>query len=87
MCLIKAKLRSKAPFFRAYLQARHDGRITQRLAEQPIRELLPLPLEEVRRRLNIPEPTKYLKGLEIWRKEGINPHVLLGKQDAQASAS
>ncbi|MEL7691370.1 Coq4 family protein [Citromicrobium bathyomarinum] len=87
MFLIKAKLRSKAPFFRAYLQARRDGRITQRLAEQPIRELLPLPLEEVRRRLNIPEPSKYLKVLEIWREEGVNPHILLGKQDAQASAS
>ena len=87
MLLMKAKLRTKAPFFRAYLQARRDGQVTQRLAEQPIRELLPLPLEEVRRRLNIPEPTKYLKVLEIWRSEGINPHALLGKQDAQATSS
>lgn len=78
MLLMKAKLRTKAPFFRAYLQARRDGQLTQRLAEQPIRDLLPLPLEEVRRRLNIPEPTKYLRVLEIWRSEGVDPHALLG---------
>lgn len=82
MLLMKAKLKTKAPFFRAYLQARRDGRITKRLAEQPIRELLPLPLDEVRSKLNIPQPTKYLKVLEIWRSEGIDPHALLGAQDA-----
>lgn len=81
MLLMKAKLETKAPFFQAYLQARRDGRKTQRLAEQPIRELLPLPLEEVRRMLSIPEPTKYLQVLEIWRSEGIDPHALLGAQD------
>lgn len=81
MLLMKAKLKTKAAFFGAYLQARRDGRMTQRLAEQSIRELLPLPLEEVRRRLNIPEPTKYLQVLEIWRREGIDPHALLGATD------
>ena len=82
MLLMKARLKTKAPFFGAFFQARRDGQITQRLAEQPIRELLPLPLEEVRRKLNIPEPTKYLQVLEIWRSEGIDPHALLGKDDA-----
>ena len=80
--LMKAKLRTKAPFFRAFLQARRDGRLTQRIVEQPILELLPLPMEEVRRRLNIPEPTKYLQVLEIWRSEGTDPHALLGAQSA-----
>ena len=82
MLLMKAKLKTKAPFFAAYLQARRDGQVTQRLAEQPIRDLLPLPLEEVRRRLNIPEPAKYLQVLEIWRSEGTGPHALLGAQAA-----
>ena len=82
MLLMKAKLKTKAPFFAAYLQARRDGQVTQRLAEQPIRDLLPLPLEEVRRRLNIPEPAKYLQVLEIWRSEGTDPHALLGAQAA-----
>ncbi|MEP0391355.1 MAG: Coq4 family protein [Erythrobacter sp.] len=80
--LMKAKLKTKAPFFRAFLQARRDGRLTQRIVEQPILELLPLPMDEVRRKLNIPEPTKYLKVLDIWRSEGIDPHALLGKQNA-----
>ena len=80
--MMKARLKTKAPFFRAFLQARRDGRLTKRVVEQPIRELLPLPIEEVRRRLNIPEPTRYLKVLEIWRSEGIDPHALLAKQAA-----
>lgn len=80
--LMKAKLKTKAPFLRAFFQARRDGRLTQRIVEQPIRELLPLPIEEVRRRLNIPEPTKYQDVLKIWRAEGINPHDLLAAQEA-----
>lgn len=80
--LMKAKLKTKAPFLRAFLQARSDGRLTQRIVEQPILELLPLPMKEVRERLNIPEPVKYRKVLEIWRSEGHDPHALLGKEDA-----
>ncbi len=78
--LMKAKLKTKAPVLRALLQARRHGRLTQRIVEQPILELLPLPMEEVRRKLSIPEPTLYLQALEIWRSEGIDPHALLGQQ-------
>ncbi|MXO90601.1 hypothetical protein GRI41_07195 [Altererythrobacter aquaemixtae] len=80
--LMKAKLKTKAPVLRAFLQARRNGRKTQRIVEQPIHELLALPLEEVRRKLNIPEPTYYLEALETWRSEGIDPHALLGKEAA-----
>lgn len=80
--LMKAKLKTKAPVFRAFRQARRNGRLTKRIVEQPIRELLALPIEEVRRRLSIPEPTYYLQALETWRSEGIDPHALLSKQDA-----
>lgn len=80
--LMKAKLRTKAPVLRALLQARRHGRLTQRIVEQPILELLPLPMEEVRRRLSIPEPGYYLEALEVWRSEGVDPHTLLGKQNA-----
>ena len=66
----------------ALREARRHGRLTQRIVEQPIRELLPLPVDEVRRRLNVPEPATYLKVLEIWRSEGINPHAFLAKQEA-----
>ena len=78
---MKAKLKTKAPVLRALLQARRHGRLTQRIVEQPLLELLPLPMEEVRRRLSIREPSYYLQALEIWRSEGIDPHALLGKQD------
>lgn len=81
MLLMKAKLRTKAPMFGAYFQARRHGQITKRLAEQSIRDLLPLPLEEARRRLNIPEPTTYREAMEILRREGIDPHALLGAND------
>lgn len=77
--LMKVKLRTRAPVLRAFLQARRHGRLTQRIVEQPIRELLPLPIEEVRRRLCIPEPTYYLQALATWRSEGIDPHALLAK--------
>tara|TARA_B100001179_G_scaffold227966_1_gene211304 strand:- start:1676 stop:2605 length:930 start_codon:yes stop_codon:yes gene_type:complete len=80
--LMKAKLKTKAPVLRAFLQARRNGRLTQRIAEQPILELLPLPMEEVRRRLSIPEPTYYYQALETWRAEGIDPHALLAKPTA-----
>ena len=59
-----------------------SDRLTQRIVEQPILDLLPLPIEEVRRRLNILEPTTYHQALNIWEGEGVNPHALLGQQPA-----
>jgi len=78
--LMRLKLRSRAPVVRALLEARRHGKLTQRIVEQPIRELLPLPLAEVRRRLNVPEPLQYRRVHEIWRSEGIDPHAFLAKQ-------
>ena len=79
--LMKVKLRTKAPILRAFLEARRHGRLTQRIVEQPIVELLPLPLEQVRAQLNIPEPSLYYKVLDTFRAEGIDPHAFLAKQD------
>lgn len=78
--LMKLRLRSRAPIVRALREARRHGRLTQRIVEQPIRELLPLQLTEVRRRLNVPTPRFYRKVLEIWRSEGIDPHAFLARQ-------
>lgn len=80
--LMKVKLRTKAPILRAFLEARRNGRLTQRIVEQPILDLLPLPLEDVRSRLNIPEPTLYYEVLERFGAEGIDPHAFLAKQEA-----
>jgi len=68
---------SKAPVMGAVRQAQRTGRGAPTLIEQPIRELLKLPLETVREALNIPEPTKYLECHRIWRDEGIDPYDLL----------
>ncbi|MEE4201847.1 Coq4 family protein [Erythrobacter sp.] len=80
--LMKAKLKTEAPVLKAFRQARRNGRLTQRIVEQPILELLPLPMDEVRRKLNIGEPTYYFEALETWRREGVDPHALLGAQPA-----
>lgn len=80
--LMKVKLTTKAPVLGAFLEARRHGKMTERIVEQSIRELLPLPLGEVRRRLNVPEPRTYRQVLEIWRSEGIDPHAFLAAQEA-----
>ena len=72
---------ASSPSARAKVTA--DGPIAaSACGEQPIRELLELPLDEVRRRLNVPEARTYHKVLEIWRSEGIDPHAFLAAEDA-----
>jgi len=78
--LMKVKLRSRAPVMRALIEARRHGKLTQRIVEQPIRDLLPLQLAQVRERLNVPEPRWYHRVLDTWRSEGIDPHAFLAKQ-------
>jgi len=68
---------SKAPVMRAVSQAKRTGKGAPPLIEQPIRELLKRPVDEVRRVLNIPEPTYYRACHRIWREEGIDPYDLL----------
>lgn len=75
---------SKAPVMGAVRQAKRTGRGAPRLIEQPIRELLKRPLEEVRAELNIPEPTQYRECHRIWREEGIDPYNLLSSEEQGA---
>ncbi len=79
---IKMQVRgSKAPIFKAVNQARRTGKGAPRLIEQPIRELLKQPVEEVREALRIPEPTQYRECHRIWREEGIDPYNLLASDE------
>ena len=78
--LMKVKLRTRAPILGALLEARRHGRLTQRIVEQPILDLLPMQLDEVRARLNVRTPSKYLATLDIFREESIDPHAFLAKQ-------
>ncbi len=72
---------SKAPVIGAVNQARRTGKGAQRLIEQPIRELLKQPFDDVRAALNIPEPTQYRECHRIWREEGIDPYDLLASEN------
>ncbi|MCK0128495.1 Coq4 family protein [Erythrobacter sp. F6033] len=72
---------SKAPVMGAVRQAKKTGKGAPKLLEQPIRELLKMPLDEVRTMLNIPEPTQYRECHRIWRKEGIDPMDLLASSN------
>lgn len=71
---------SKAPIWGAVNQARRTGKGAPRLLEQPIRELLKQPFDEVRSKLRIPQPTKYLECHRIWREEGLDPYDLLASE-------
>ncbi len=68
---------SKAPVMGAVRQAARTGRGAPQLIEQSIRELLAMPIDDVRAKLNIPEPTLYRRCHEIWAQEGIDPYDLL----------
>lgn len=72
---------SKAPVMGAVREAKATGRGAPPMIEQSIRELLKQPVEEVRRALNIPEPTQYRECHRIWAAEGIDPYNLLASEN------
>ena len=72
---------SKAPVMGAVRQAKATGRGAPALLEQPIRELLKQPVDDVRRALNIPVPTMYNECHRIWAEEGIDPYNLLASEN------
>ena len=77
---------SKAPVMGAVNQAKRTGRGAPTLLEQPIRELLKQPLDQVRAALNIPEPTLYRECHRVWREEGIDPYDLLASENTPEKA-
>jgi ubiquinone biosynthesis protein COQ4 len=83
---LKKRIKSPAPVLRAVREGQRLGKACPRLVEQPIRELLALPLEEARRRLNISPARHYQQAHEIWRGMGIDPYDLLGQQAAKLAA-
>ncbi|MEM1052004.1 MAG: Coq4 family protein [Pseudomonadota bacterium] len=72
---------SRAPVMGAVRQAKATGRGAPSMIEQPIRELLQQPIDQVRKALRIPEPTKYQECHQIWAEEGIDPYNLLASED------
>lgn len=82
---IRRVMKSNAPVMRAVREGQRLGKACPRLAEQPVRELLPLPLEEARRRLNITRPRYYHEVHRIWRAMGVDPYDILGSKAAVAA--
>ncbi|TCD05110.1 hypothetical protein EYB45_06280 [Erythrobacteraceae bacterium CFH 75059] len=82
---IRRLTRTRAPIFKAALEAQRTGRACPPLIFLPIRDLLALNLEEVRRQLNIPEPRWYRECHRVWRAEGIDPFHLMAPERPQAA--
>lgn len=76
---INKQTQRSAPVLRAVREGQRLGKACPRLCEQSITELLPLPLEEVRKRLNITSAVHYHHAHAIWRSCGVDPYDLLGK--------
>lgn len=79
---IHKQVRSSAPVLRAIREGQRLGRACPRLCEQAVGELLPLPLEEARRRLNITPALHYRAAHAVWQSMGVDPYDLLGKKAA-----
>lgn len=77
--LMKVQLNTKAPILRAIVEAHRHGRLCPRIVEQSIRQILPMPLVEVRERFKVPEPLWYKKVHDVWKSEGVDPHAFLAK--------
>ena len=70
--------RVKVPVLSAVREAQKLGAGCPRITEQPIRDLLALPLDEARRQLNITPTRLYSQVHAVWRANGIDPFDLLG---------
>lgn len=79
---IGKQVKSSAPVLRAIREAQGLGKACPRIAEQAITELLPLPLDEVRRKLNITPAMHYRAAHAVWQSMGVDPYDLLGKKAA-----
>ena len=79
--------RSKAPVYKAVRQAQRTGTACPALVGMSIRELLAMPLDEARAKLNIPEPHWYRECHRVWKEEGIAPYALPGSEPQGAPAA
>lgn len=82
---IRKQVRSNAPVITAVSEGKRLGKACPRLCEQSITDLLPLQLEEVRRKLNITPAVHYHEVHKIWARIGVDPHDLLGKNLKKAA--
>ena len=71
-----------APILRAIREGQRLGKACPRIAEQSIRELLAMPLDEARAKLNITPAKFYHEVHQVWQDNGIDPFDLLTDKKA-----
>ena len=79
---IGKQVSSSAPVLRAIREAQGLGKACPRIAEMAITDLLPMQLDEVRRKLNITPAMHYRAAHAVWGSMGVNPYDLLGQKKA-----
>lgn len=67
---------TRTQVLRAVREARQIGRACPPVAEQSIRDLLPMQTEDVRRMLGIRRPRLYDEVHRIWRAKGLDPFMV-----------
>lgn len=82
---MKKQVKSDAPVLKAVREGQKLGKACPRLCEQSILDLLPMPLEEARRKLNITRPVHYHAAHDAWRALGVDPYDLLGQNAKKAA--
>lgn len=66
-----------APVLRAIREGQQLGRNCKHLVEESVLELLPLSIDNVRKRLGIGETVLYNRCHQIWRSRNIDPYALM----------
>lgn len=75
---------TNAPILRAIREGQRLGKACPRIAELSIRELLAMPLDEARRKLNITPARFYHEVHRVWQDNGIDPYDLLNEHKKAA---
>lgn len=78
----KAKFGVAPPVLHAIREGQKLGKACPRIAELPIRELLAMPLDEARARLNITPAKWYHEVHKVWQDNGADPYDLLAEKQA-----
>ncbi len=73
---MKHQVPTSVNLYAAVREGQRLGKAAKRIAQQDVAALLALPLEEVRRMLNIGRPERYFAAHDVFRAEGIDPYNL-----------
>ena len=67
-----------APVLKSIHEARRVGRAAKDIVFEDLMELLPLPLDEVRKKLSMELPTQYHEVHRVMRDNGMDPYAVIG---------